>query len=49
MLDLGLPDLDGKDVIRRVRETSQVPIVVLSARDQEEKVEALDLGANDCS
>lgn len=48
VLDLGLPDLDGKDVIRRVRETSQVPIVVLSARDQEEeKVEALDLGADD--
>lgn len=48
VLDLGLPDLDGKDVIRRVRETSHIPIVVLSARDQEEeKVEALDLGADD--
>jgi two-component system KDP operon response regulator KdpE len=48
VLDLGLPDLDGKDVIRAVRETSQTPIVVLSARDQEEeKVAALDLGADD--
>ena len=46
VLDLGLPDGDGKDVIRRVREWSDVPIVVLSARDREtEKIEALDLGA----
>ena len=45
VLDLGLPDGDGKDVIRRVREWSDVPIVVLSARDREaEKIEALDLG-----
>jgi len=48
ILDLGLPDADGKSVIAQVRAFSQVPIVVLSARDQErEKVEALDLGADD--
>jgi two-component system, OmpR family, KDP operon response regulator KdpE len=48
VLDLGLPDLDGKEVIRRVREWSDAPIIVLSARDLEmEKVAALDLGADD--
>jgi two-component system, OmpR family, KDP operon response regulator KdpE len=48
VLDLGLPDGDGKDVIRQVRAWSQVPIIVLSARDREaEKIEALDLGADD--
>ena len=48
LLDLGLPDGDGKDVIRRVREWSDLPIVVLSAREREaEKIEALDLGADD--
>ena len=48
LLDLGLPDLDGKDVISRVREWSDVPILVLSARDIEaEKIEALDRGADD--
>lgn len=48
VLDLGLPDIDGKEVIRRVREWSQVPIIVLSARDREaEKIAALDLGADD--
>ena len=48
VLDLGLPDGDGKDVIQRVREWSDVPIVVLSARDREiEKIDALDLGADD--
>jgi two-component system KDP operon response regulator KdpE len=48
VLDLGLPDIDGKDVIVRVREWSQVPIVVLSARDREaEKITALDRGADD--
>jgi two-component system KDP operon response regulator KdpE len=48
VLDLGLPDHDGLEVIRRVRESSQVPIVVLSARGQEtDKISALDLGADD--
>jgi two-component system KDP operon response regulator KdpE len=48
LLDLGLPDMDGKEVIRRVREWSQAPIIVLSARDLEsEKIAALDLGADD--
>ena len=48
ILDLGLPDKDGKDVITTVRAFSAVPIIVLSARDREtEKIAALDLGAND--
>jgi two-component system KDP operon response regulator KdpE len=48
ILDLGLPDIDGKDVIQRVREWSDVPIIVLSARDLEnEKIAALDVGADD--
>jgi len=48
LLDLGLPDGDGKDVIRRTREWSDVPIIVLSAREREtEKIESLDLGADD--
>lgn len=48
ILDLGLPDLDGKDVIVRMREWSDAPIIVLSARDLEsEKVAALDAGADD--
>jgi two-component system KDP operon response regulator KdpE len=48
VLDLGLPDGDGKDVITQVRKWSNIPIVVLSARDREaEKIEALDLGADD--
>jgi two-component system, OmpR family, KDP operon response regulator KdpE len=48
VLDLGLPDMDGKDVIEALRRTSDVPIIVLSARDREaEKIAALDLGAND--
>jgi len=48
VLDLGLPDGDGKDVIRAVRKWSNVPIIVLSARDREaEKIEALDLGGDD--
>jgi two-component system KDP operon response regulator KdpE len=48
VLDLGLPDGDGKDLIQQVRQWSSVPIVVLSARDREaEKIEALDLGADD--
>ena len=48
LLDLGLPDQDGLDVIRSIRAWSQMPIVVLSARGQEEdKIAALDLGADD--
>jgi len=48
VLDLGLPDMDGVDVLRRVRETSSVPVVVLSARhDSDDKIEALDAGADD--
>ncbi len=48
ILDLGLPDIDGMDVIRLVREWSQMPIIVLSARGKEqEKVIALDAGADD--
>ena len=48
LLDLGLPDRDGLDLIQKVRESNTVPIIVLSARSNErDKVEALDLGAND--
>ncbi|KQY58665.1 two-component system response regulator [Aeromicrobium sp. Root495] len=48
VLDLGLPDLDGIEVLRRIRATSSVPVVVLSARQEsDDKVEALDLGADD--
>jgi two-component system KDP operon response regulator KdpE len=48
ILDLGLPDLDGVDVCRRLREGRNLPIVVLSARDAErDKVAALDAGADD--
>lgn len=48
ILDLGLPDMDGKDVIASLRGWSQIPIVILSARDREsEKIAALDLGADD--
>lgn len=48
ILDLGLPDIDGVDVLRRIREVSQVPVIVLSARtDSIDKVEALDVGADD--
>jgi two-component system KDP operon response regulator KdpE len=48
ILDLGLPDIDGKEVIAKLRAWSPVPIIVLSARDREaEKIEALDLGADD--
>ncbi len=48
LLDLGLPDLDGLEVIRQLRKSAGIPIIVLSARDQEQvKVEALDLGADD--
>jgi two-component system KDP operon response regulator KdpE len=48
IIDLGLPDLDGLEVIRRLREWSKVPVIVLSARGQErDKVAALDAGADD--
>jgi two-component system, OmpR family, KDP operon response regulator KdpE len=48
IIDLGLPDMDGVDVIRRLREWTAVPIIVLSARGQErDKVTALDAGADD--
>ena len=48
IIDLGLPDIDGLEVIRRIREWSPLPIIVLSARVQEPtKIEALDAGADD--
>ncbi len=48
VLDLGLPDLDGVEVLRALRRTSTVPVIVLSARhDSDDKVEALDEGADD--
>lgn len=48
LLDLGLPDFDGMEVIKKVREWSEVPIIVVSARDQDkEKADALDAGADD--
>ena len=48
LLDLGLPDLDGVEALRRMRSFSDVPVVVLTARDrQHDKIEALDAGADD--
>lgn len=48
ILDLGLPDMDGLDVIKLVREWSSIPIIILSLRsDDPDKIEALDRGAND--
>lgn len=48
IIDLGLPDIDGKMVVKKIREWSGAPIIVLTARDQEqEKIAALDLGADD--
>ena len=48
VLDLGLPDIDGKEVLRDIRRFSQVPVIILSARDREaEKIAALDMGADD--
>jgi two-component system KDP operon response regulator KdpE len=48
ILDLGLPDMDGQDFLKDLREWSQVPIIVLTARDREQdKIQALDRGADD--
>ncbi|OQW43063.1 MAG: DNA-binding response regulator [Proteobacteria bacterium SG_bin4] len=48
IIDLGLPDSDGKEIIRQIRSWSKIPIIVLSARDrEEEKVAALNMGADD--
>lgn len=48
LLDLGLPDMDGIDILKKVKESHNCPVLVVSARDKEwEKVEALDLGADD--
>jgi len=48
LLDLGLPDIDGFEVVRRIREWSSLPIIVLSAREKEgDKIKALDAGADD--
>lgn len=48
ILDLGLPDMDGQDIVKKIREWSQIPIIVLSARGQEQqKIEALESGADD--
>lgn len=48
VLDLGLPDRDGKEVLQDIRAISQIPVIILSARDREaEKIAALDLGADD--
>ena len=48
ILDLGLPDMDGVDVIRKVRSWSNMPIIVISARSEDhDKIEALDAGADD--
>src|SRR5207237_7826589 len=48
LLDLGLPDMDGVDVLKRLREWTRVPVLVLTVRDREaDKINALDAGADD--
>lgn len=48
LLDLGLPDMDGQDVIKEIRKSSVVPVIIISARDEEiDRVLALELGADD--
>ena len=48
VLDLGLPDMDGKEVLREARQFCKAPVIILSARDHEqEKIAALDMGADD--
>lgn len=48
LLDLGLPDMDGMQIIGQIREVSEIPIIVVSAREQDQdKIHALDMGAND--
>jgi len=48
IVDLGLPDIDGKEIVREIRQWSNAPIIILTARDQEqEKIDALDAGADD--
>ena len=48
LLDLGLPDIDGTDVLKQIRKASSTPVIIISARGQEnEKIQALDMGADD--
>ena len=50
LLDLGLPDMDGMEILKKIREWSATPVIIVSARGEEaDKVEALDFGADDLS